>query len=1009
MLSKRAHLLVAVALIAPGVFAAAMPSTAAAWAPNAAPIVADATFPLRDPFDYSDVVLLGNNNSATSRNLTAHFQQVRGLSASQVFLADLPAGETISEAQWDTFAAWFGGEMANRSLGADVNYIVTFKGVPIRVAWPGANGPTSFQDALMLLGGTHEAWIGTANLWGNPYFNRTERFSFAQFGFRLVTGIYAYNESTAMALIDRAANSLGSRGEFVLDADASKGYSNSHGTYGYANSALVWANASLTARGLPTYLDTNNTYVTGRTGVIGYSSWGSNDCCWGSVTQLALPHNTWMNGSIGETFVSTGGRTFTWPPSYGQSLIADWIDEGATGMKGYTDEPYINAIADAHILYGRYTDGFGLAESYWAASHFLGWRQIVVGDPKMAPFADIPDLSVNTTLTSVPTTVDQFGVLNLTLGLDNTGAIGQATLVRFSLGAAAVANMTADLPAHSAASYFLSIDLSALAPSSWGALSLAIDVDPEGAVAELDESNNTLSRPVEVRRAPVAAGALERNSVETFEVVVVNLSVALADRPIDFFEVRIDASAPSVVPAALDAATFTTSFNKSGSHVFRVVAVDIAGIRSPAVPTAPLSVLNRAPVAAAAANDTAPLSLVPVELNASASFDLDGSIWNFTWYTISVTGLGEPGGDPQVLLRAGPILVLLFATPVDHTIYVMVTDDEGATANASLLISVQNRAPLAVVSANSTAPPTLVPVSFSAEAAVDPDGSIVVYRFEFDDGLVVEGPLPVVEHAFARPGPSGVWLQVADRFGASDRVRLALAVENRDPQVAWGGGNSFDLAERIPAVFVASAQDLDGDLVSYVLDFGDGRRTTRAISGPAWSLSEGHTYGSQGNYTVTLTFTDDFGGSGSLSAVARVAHPSPQLIALAVVVNMGNLTVSYEVSSPYATLELVIELDGLAWRQIEIEAQGTFRVALPDLPPGNHSVRAWVTDGVTPTSHDGSAFVVEAPSPPPPPPLPETPATPSGSSPLLFVAVIGAAAAAGLAWFFLARGRRGSP
>src|SRR6267143_6026377 len=221
------------------------PARGPALASPAAVLSPTSSFPLFDPFNYSDVILLGNNNSVTSRNLTLHFQQVRGVPSANVFLADMPVGETITPTEWSSFAAWFTGEMGNRSLGPDINYIVTFKDMPIRVAWSTPGGPTSFQDALMLLGGSYASYIGNANLYSNPYFNHSERFTFAQFGLRLVTGIYAYNESTAMALIDRAANSLGSRGEFVLDADSSKGYSSSWGTYGYANSALVWANATL--------------------------------------------------------------------------------------------------------------------------------------------------------------------------------------------------------------------------------------------------------------------------------------------------------------------------------------------------------------------------------------------------------------------------------------------------------------------------------------------------------------------------------------------------------------------------------------------------------------------------------------------------------------------------------------------------------------------------------------------------------------------------------------------
>ena len=83
----------------------------------AAALAPDATYPLFDPFDYSDVVLLGNNNSLTSRNLTAHFQQVHAMADDHVFLADLPVAETITSAVWTGFASWFTGEMSNRRLG----------------------------------------------------------------------------------------------------------------------------------------------------------------------------------------------------------------------------------------------------------------------------------------------------------------------------------------------------------------------------------------------------------------------------------------------------------------------------------------------------------------------------------------------------------------------------------------------------------------------------------------------------------------------------------------------------------------------------------------------------------------------------------------------------------------------------------------------------------------------------------------------------------------------------
>ena len=52
------------------------------------------------------------------------------------------------------------------------------------------------------------------------------------------------------------------------------------------------------------------------------------------------PHFEWLDGSIAETAVSTGGRTFVMNSSYGQSLVSDLLDDGVSGVKGYVYEPY---------------------------------------------------------------------------------------------------------------------------------------------------------------------------------------------------------------------------------------------------------------------------------------------------------------------------------------------------------------------------------------------------------------------------------------------------------------------------------------------------------------------------------------------------------------------------------------------------------------------------------------------------------------------------------------------
>ena len=108
-----------------------------------------------------------------------------------------------------------------------------------------------------------------------------------------------------------------------------------------------------------------------------------------AVLRVIRPHMNWINGSIVETAVSTGARSFNWGTSYGQSLVADILEDGASGIKGYVYEPYLTAVSSPSVLLSSYASGYNLAESYAAANTMTSWMGVVVGDPKMSPYADI--------------------------------------------------------------------------------------------------------------------------------------------------------------------------------------------------------------------------------------------------------------------------------------------------------------------------------------------------------------------------------------------------------------------------------------------------------------------------------------------------------------------------------------------------------------------------------------------------------------------------------------------
>jgi uncharacterized protein (TIGR03790 family) len=143
------------------------------------------------------------------------------------------------------------------------------------------------------------------------------------------------------------------------------------------NADMRKAHELLVKRGIPDELDLQETFAGERTNLLGYFSWGSNDAKYSSAAYQTL---FFAPGSIGDSAVSTSARTFL-PTKGGQSLLVDLIAHGLTCGKGYVDEPLLQANASPTMALDRYTSGFTMAESFYAASRFVGWEDIVIGDP----------------------------------------------------------------------------------------------------------------------------------------------------------------------------------------------------------------------------------------------------------------------------------------------------------------------------------------------------------------------------------------------------------------------------------------------------------------------------------------------------------------------------------------------------------------------------------------------------------------------------------------------------
>jgi uncharacterized protein (TIGR03790 family) len=348
-----------------------------------------------------NVLLVINELSPDSIRVGEHYAAVRAIPAAQVVRIKAPVSEAITRAEYGAAIESPIGAWLSRYLLQDrVLFIVLTKGIPLRVDGTGGLSGTiaSVDSELTLLYRklTGVPVLATGRV-DNPYFlserplSEARRFSRIDSDIYLVTRLDGFTADDAIKLIDRGANPS-REGKIVLDQKSTvidRG--------GDAWLAETAARLTAAGQGSRVQLETTRAVATTTEPVLGYFSWGSND----PANQLRQVGLRFSAGSIGGMYVSTDGRTFKepgtgWKPAPagsdtgGQSLVADLIREGITGISASVAEPYLDAIVRPQILFPAYLSGFTLAEAYYLAMPYLSWQTIVIGDPLCAPYLSSP-------------------------------------------------------------------------------------------------------------------------------------------------------------------------------------------------------------------------------------------------------------------------------------------------------------------------------------------------------------------------------------------------------------------------------------------------------------------------------------------------------------------------------------------------------------------------------------------------------------------------------------------
>ncbi len=252
------------------------------------------------------------------------------------------------------------------------------------------------------------------------------------------------------------------------------------------------------------------------------------------------------------------------------------------------------------------------------------------------------------------------------------------------------------------------------------------------------------------------------------------------------------------------------------------------------------------------------LHALSVEFNASGSYDTYGDIVNWTWdFGDGVAGVGEV--TSHIYNQSG-----------EYTVTLNVTDNDGLSAETVLIIEVYNTPPVASFTVSNDAVFTLEQVFFNASQSIDPDGDIVAFIWDFNDGDVGEGE--VANHTFTEDGTYDVTLTVEDDLGTTTNTSKTITVLNRSPVASFTESTLTPLVNENVTFNATQSYDPDGTIIQYLWNFGDGTNSTEAMAT--------HNYSTNGTFIVILYVTDDDNSTTSTNKTVLVTLPSRKILKL---------------------------------------------------------------------------------------------------------------------------------
>jgi PKD repeat protein len=187
-----------------------------------------------------------------------------------------------------------------------------------------------------------------------------------------------------------------------------------------------------------------------------------------------------------------------------------------------------------------------------------------------------------------------------------------------------------------------------------------------------------------------------------------------------------------------------------------------------------------------------------------------------------------------------------------------VTDNRGASTTVTKNVTVAaNQPPVAIISPLTC---SILTCAFDGSTSYDPDGTVASYGWSFGDNVGTSA-LAKLSYTYAAAGTYTVTLTVTDNSGVPTSTTTTVTVKANQPPVAVIATPSC--TNLVCGFDGSGSSDPDGTVASYAWSFGDNVGTS-ALAKPSY------TYAAAGTYTVTLTVTDNFGVTNTVTKSVTV-------------------------------------------------------------------------------------------------------------------------------------------